>query len=149
MITITNEEILYGFLEEYAEFFQQMVLIEKEKLASLISNDLARIEHSIAVQQATDKRLENIENRRLALQKEAGFPLMSFEEIIESSSEESQQRLWPLYHKLKDAISEIRFLNGKSMGVAEDKIKSLNSSKSDKARPKGKKDSYYKNQEDK
>jgi hypothetical protein len=147
MISLKSEKILYQFLEGYAEFFEHMVLTEREKLDSLLSNDLGRINHSISVQQATKKELENLERKRMELQKNAGFGQMSFEEIIAGSPKEDGQVLEKLSSRIKGSIDEIKFLNGKSMGVVEDKIRSLNNVPLIKKRAEAQSHSYSKSQE--
>lgn len=119
------KEIFYGFLNEYAAFFEEMVNLENEKLGALLSNNLAAIERSISVHQATEKRLENLERRRAELQTAAGFGGKTFYEIIGLSPAEKKQELQLLFNRVEQAISQIKYLNGKSMAVARDNLQGL------------------------
>ena len=58
------EEELFSFLEDYADFLAHMVRDEQEKLSSLLSNSLPRIEAAIATAQANSKQMENFELSR-------------------------------------------------------------------------------------
>ncbi len=120
-----HKEAFYQFLNEYAAFFEEMMAAENDKLGALLSNNLAAIEHSIATQQATEKRLENLERRRVELQTAAGWSDKTFHEIIGLSPQDKKQELQLLFNRVEQAISQIKYLNGKSMGVARSNMQAL------------------------
>lgn len=120
-----QREALYLFLREYADFFEEMAAAENDKLGALLSNSLPAIERSITVQQATEKRLENLERRRVELQSAAGFEGNTFHEIIGLAPKEKKQELQLLFNRVEQAISQIKYLNGKSMGVARTNMQAL------------------------
>ena len=73
------------FFEEYASFLEDMELVQKEKLESVLSGDLQRMESSIKTQQAYAMRFENIESKRIRTQEAAGFSNYTFSQLIEAA----------------------------------------------------------------
>lgn len=110
------------FMVEYTDFLGRMRLDENSKLAALTSRELPKIESSIAASQANAKQLENYEARRMALQNEAGLAGLSFRQVIERAPDAAQSGLWALFDRFEHTVSEIRFLNDKSMSVARDNM---------------------------
>lgn len=122
---LENKQKLYSFLEEYAVFFEEVAASEQEKLQSLLSSELKAIEHSIAVQQANAKRMDNFEAKRAELQKQAQLDGCTFLELIERAPEEYRAQLQVIYDRVNRAVSDIKYLNGKSMKVVEERRKQL------------------------
>lgn len=111
-----------GFLQEYNAFLAEMSKSEQEKLQALLSNSLPRIEHALSEMQANAKRMENMEAKRLNLQKKAGLGDLSFSQIIEALPEELRAETAALMHNFERHISDIRFHNEKSMSIAHDRV---------------------------
>lgn len=120
------ETELFNFFEEYAEFLEKLNSDEEEKLSSLLSNSIERIEHAISVGQANAKQMENMERRRIRLQEKAGYAGMTFSEIIESAPDEERVGLEALLHRVITLAENIQFQNKKSMGVARDNLHIMN-----------------------
>lgn len=118
-------ESLYEFFEEYSAFLEEMESVQKEKLESVLSGDLPRMERSIKSQQAYAMRLENIENRRIRLQKEAGFADMTFSQIVDNASPEKRNDLRALFSRAQNALSNIKYLNEKALTVAREKLRTI------------------------
>lgn len=116
------QDEFYSFLQDYAEFLEDMVKQEQEKLAALVSNELVRIEHSITVQQATAMKFDNMEQKRLKLQAQAGFQGLSFSEIIDQVAVEEQSALQLIFKRIQQALDQIKFYNTKSMNVVRTHI---------------------------
>ena len=60
------EEII-DFLGEYAETLEAMEQKQIEKLGLLMTRELDKVEQTIMMQEAMDKKLENMEQRRRKL----------------------------------------------------------------------------------
>jgi flagellar biosynthesis/type III secretory pathway chaperone len=118
---------LYDFLHEYANFLEEMETVQKEKLDSLLSKDLQRMERSIKSQQAYAMRLDNIENRRIRLQTEVGFGGLSFSELIDSAPQDRKNDLKLLFGRIHNSVSNIKYLNGKSAEVADLNVRRMGS----------------------
>lgn len=102
------------FLEEYTLFFEEMVEAEKTKLNILLSNDLKEIEENILTQQVNAKRIENMENRRITMFNQQGYPQKSLREVIQFLGEDAYE-LNVYYNRLEKAISLIKHFNKKSL----------------------------------
>jgi len=122
-----SKQELLDFLYEYAGFFTEMEQTETQKLDNLLSRQLERIEHSIAVQQAMDKRLENLEKKRMDLQIKLGFDGMTFTRLIQEFPEENRAELKRLFERIQKSLDNIKYLNQKSMKVAESKLEEIGS----------------------
>lgn len=114
------------FIAEYTAFLGQMCLDEKEKLSALASKELAKIEHSISVSQANAKRLENFEAKRQVMQRDAGLEGQTFRQVIDGAPQEAREDLLRMFTQFERNVSEIRFYNDKSMGVAKDSMIEIN-----------------------
>ena len=66
------EEII-RFLTEYTEMLEKMEQKQVEKLGLLMTKELDKIEESIMMQQAMDKQLQNMEQRRQELFERMGL----------------------------------------------------------------------------
>jgi len=125
---------LCDFFGEYAAFMEEMESVQKEKLESLLSKDLLRMERSIKSQQAYAMRLDNIENRRIRLQEEAGLGGLSFSELISRAPEESRTELRLLFDRVKKSVSNIKYLNDKASEVANLNLRGAAGAAADEAK---------------
>lgn len=116
---------LLEFLREYTEFFEKMEQTQVEKLGLLMTKKLEKIEASIMMQQAMDKQLENLENRRRALFLSLGFGNSTLKEIAEGAEGAEQKELLELYRRLDGAIGNIRFYNEKAEKLAKDELERM------------------------
>jgi hypothetical protein len=116
---------LISFFHEYEKFFSEFKSAEMDKLQAVTSWDLKGIEKSISVQQANQKRMENLESKRQSIQKAFGMEGLTFKEIIGKSTDEYKQELEALFSKTQAHINEIKFLNDKSMNVVASNIETI------------------------
>ncbi len=122
MPTATAQHDYVVFMEGYTDFLDRMLKDEGEKLAALSSNELPRIERSIAVSQANAKQLENYEQRRMGLQSAAGYDGLTFRELITKAPEEDKGLLQRLFARFEQDVTEIKHQNHKAMDVARDNM---------------------------
>ncbi len=113
---------IVDFVSEYTDFFESMVDAEKMKLDILLSNDLKAIEANILVQQVNQKRMENMENRRISLFEEYKLNQFSLKEIIDQI-EDNKHVLQDFHIRLEHAIQQIKYLNKKSMELIRFNLK--------------------------
>ena len=107
-------EELIRFLTEYTEMFEKMEQKQVEKLGLLMTKELDKIEESIMMQQAMDKQLQNMEQRRQELFERMGLTGKTLQEVAESCGGEERKQLTDLYRRLDGAIGNIRFYNEKA-----------------------------------
>jgi hypothetical protein len=116
---------LFEFFMEYSAFLEEMESVQKEKLESVLSDDLSRMERSIKSQQAYAMRLENIENRRIRLQEEAGLADMTFSQLVEQAEPERRNELRVLFGRAQNALSNIKHLNEKALSITREKLRTM------------------------
>ncbi len=113
-------EQLMEFLREYTEFFEKMEQKQVEKLGLLMTKELDKIEASTMMQQAMDKQLENLEQRRRTLFQSLGIWGKTLKEIADSVEAGEKKELLELYGRLDGAIGNIKFYNEKAEKLAKD-----------------------------
>ena len=123
---MNNFAEFHRFMVEYVDFFDDMLEVEKQKLEAMISYDLKEIEHSIATQQATAKKLEQMEKRREEAQRQAGFANKTFKEIIAMVAEEQGSILTQLFDQMEASVKMIRYYNDKSLDVVKLNLQAIN-----------------------
>lgn len=114
------------FMAEYANLFDSMLVVEKEKLEALLSHELGQMERSIAAQQAAAMKLENFEKKRLEVQARAGFGGKTFQEILDMVDPQQSAELDRLFRRLEDAVNNVKFYNDRSMELVKMNLHTLN-----------------------
>ncbi len=122
-----DHQKLVHFFDEYTSFYESMVNEENNKLKILLSNDLKSIEENILVQQVNAKRMENIENRRIALFESMKLGQYSFRQIIDLV--EDKTILQAYYSRIDYAIQQIKYMNQKSMELIRFNLKTVETKK--------------------
>jgi len=122
-----DHQKLVHFFDEYTSFYESMVNEENNKLKILLSNDLKSIEENILVQQVNAKRMENMENRRIALFESMKLSQYSFRQIIELM--EDKTILQAYYSRIDHAIQQIKYMNQKSMELIRLNLKTVETKK--------------------
>jgi flagellar biosynthesis/type III secretory pathway chaperone len=120
---------LYTFFETYADFFEEVSNLEQEKLSVLLSGLIPQIEQMITRQQSVAKRMENIERKRIELQKAAGMEHFTFKDILGQAADEDRMRLQVLFQRTRSGISNIKYFNDKSMECARARLQKVHESK--------------------
>lgn len=118
-------EELVHFLTEYTEFFERMEQKQVEKLGLLMTKELDKIEESIMMQQAMDKQLDNMEQRRRELFVKQGIDGKTLKEIADSRPAGDRQILMELYRRLDGSIANIRYYNEKAESLAKMELEKM------------------------
>ena len=113
---------LIDFLKEYTEFFEQFEQKQQEKLECLSSKKLNQIEESIALQQAMDKQLNNMEKKRSELLESIGCSGCTFKDLIDRAAGEEKTELVSLYARLGEAVENVKFINQKAIKMAQTEL---------------------------
>lgn len=111
-------EGFYDFLGEYTEFFAQMEQFEQHKLTILLGGNLSDIENTISAAQANAKKLENLEQKRIRMQEEAGLGALTLSQLADDAGGERKTQLHRQLQRLTSHVYNIRFYNQKAMEVA-------------------------------
>lgn len=122
-------ESLNSFLEEYAVFFEGILVDEKNKLQSLMQGDLKAIEHTISIQQVNEKRIQNIEKKRESFQAAAGYENLTLKQIIDLFEGTEKQQLTAMYQRIQSAIQDVKYYNQKGIEVATTNLQMVGDSR--------------------
>ncbi len=114
-----NGDLFFDFLSEYIDFYAQIENQSRERLEVLTGYSLAGLEQSIANDQSAIMRAEQMEKRRIDLQKAAGYGELSLREIIEKLDGEDKRKLDRVYSKLNEFLGNIRFYNARCAKLIE------------------------------
>ena len=90
-----------------------------------MTKELDKIEESIMMQQAMDKQLQNMEQRRQELFERMGLTGKTLQEVAESCGGEERKQLTDLYRRLDGAIGNIRFYNEKAESLAKSELEKM------------------------
>lgn len=118
------EEII-DFLGEYTEALEAMEQKQIEKLGLLMTRELDKVEQTIMMQQAMDKRLENLEQKRRSLFACHGFEDRTLKDIAGSATPEQRTELMDLYRRIDGAIGNIQYYNQKAQTLAKSELEHL------------------------
>lgn len=118
-------EQLLEFLREYTAFFEKMEQKQVEKLGLLMSRELEKIEESIMMQQAMDKQLQNMEQKRTKLFAALGLDGKTLKEVAESCGGDMQRELLELHQRLSGSIGNIRYYNEKAEQLAKTELEQM------------------------
>ena len=89
------EEII-DFLLEYTEALEAMEQKQVEKLGLLMTRELDKVEQTIMMQQAMDKKLENLEHRRQELFTAHGLDGRTLKQIADEAKDSERKELLEL-----------------------------------------------------
>lgn len=116
---------LCGLMREYADFLAAVLAQEEEKLTALLKADIEKLEHTLAMQQASQKQMENLERGRTRLMQENGAGDKTLAQFIETLPEEERRGMQTVLKRLRDTAQEIKYLNAKAMGIVQLNLKNI------------------------
>ncbi len=114
-----EKKLFFDFLSEYIDFYEQVENRSRERFEIISSYNLADLERSIANDQSSIMRAEQMEKRRIELQKEAGYGLMPLREIVNSHEGEEKEHLRSFFNRLSELLENIRFYNARCKKLVE------------------------------
>ena len=119
------EEII-DFLGEYAETLEAMEQKQIEKLGvDHADEEVEGAEQTIMMQEAMDKKLENMEQRRRKLFVSYGIEGRTLKQIAEDAGPEQRKELMDLYRRMDGAIGNIQYYNQKAEALAKSELEQM------------------------
>lgn len=115
-----------SFLDRYAAFLEEMARAEKEKYRSLLSFDAGRLSESISELQSHLMQLDNMEAKRMELQRSAEFGEQTFKQMLASAPPEERGQLEELFQRIQLAVCDVKFLNEKALTFARESLAAFN-----------------------
>lgn len=113
-----NYQEFYRFMSDYADFFGGIMEKEERKMKALYSRDLDKLEIILKEHQETEKKVEELEKKRLELHKRLGIENKTFKEIISEESGSEKTSLREVYSRLCSFVSSTKHYNEKSLEFA-------------------------------
>lgn len=118
-------EDIIDFLLEYTEALEAMEQKQVEKLGLLMTKELDKVEQTIMMQQAMDKKLENLERRRQELFTAHGLDGRTLKQIADEAKDSERKVLLELYRRIDGSIGNIQYYNKKAETVAKSELERM------------------------
>ena len=118
------EEII-DFLGEYAETLEAMEQKQIEKLGLLMTRELDKVEQTIMMQEAMDKKLENMEQRRRKLFVSYGIEGLLLRQVAADEGQQEGKRLLDLSRRMDGARGTIQYYNQKAEALAKSELEQM------------------------
>lgn len=116
-----------SFMEDYADFLEELREQEKAKMQALFSTDLKNIEAAMNAHQMAVKKIQSLEEQRITLCRENGFEGKSMSEIANSYENlEEKNRLKLVQIRFERAIKGVSYFNKKSLEIARYQMAAFN-----------------------
>ena len=112
-------ETYYNFMTKYTDFYREVEKIEYEKMDSLMSEDLPRIEKTMHEYESYIKKAQQMENERIELCRDLGFENMAYSEVLRHFEGEEKHILSQQKNTLETILKTIQYLNKKSLEFAQ------------------------------
>ena len=96
-----------------------------EKLGLLMTRELDKVEQTIMMQQAMDKKLENLEHRRQELFTAHGLDGRTLKQIADEAKDSERKELLELYRRIDGSIGNIQYYNKKAEVLAKSELERM------------------------
>ena len=106
-------------IEEFIALFDNLILIEQEKLDAAVKNRITFVEDCMHKEQAAVLKLRGLEQRREAEQKRLGLEGYTFRRILEEVPDETASTLSPLFNQLSERVSLFRSVSDSAKDIIE------------------------------
>lgn len=112
MLDETASKRLIDFFGRMLEFYKKFLALESEKCKDVQAGNLDRLDDRIREEQAFLLKARGFEQKRLALQEQAGCPGASFRDILPLFGLERRETAQKLYTDISSAVRELKETNG-------------------------------------
>ncbi len=113
------------FLERYTEFLETMAKDQTDRYEAMVSFDADALSHAMAGLQSGMMQLEQMEEKRMSLQRTAGFGDDTFAQILQKLPAEDRSPMEDLFRRIRIAVWDIKFLNEKALTFAREGVSSM------------------------
>lgn len=106
---------IYDFiqvLKDLVNFFDDLSVIEQDKLDSILKNDIFHIEECMKKEQAQILKLRGLDRKREQLQEQLSFSDLSFKEIVPLLPNEHKEEIKSLFDKLQKSVILFKDISG-------------------------------------
>jgi hypothetical protein len=120
-------------IEEFIDFFDNLIPIEQEKLEAAIKNRVSFVEECMHKEQAAVLRLRGLEQKREKEQEKLGMKDYTFRQILEKVPEDVSSVLKPLFDKMSEQVTQFQSISDNAKDMIEVNLHVIQSSLSEKA----------------
>ena len=113
-------------MKSYADFLEKAAENEKEKYASLLSYERTRTEKVVSEQQVMNMKLNELEEKRIAIQNDMGCKDLTSGQIADALDEEDKENLKSIMSRFENSINTIKYFNRKSLLFVNEGLGMLN-----------------------
>lgn len=99
-------------IEEFIEFFDELIPIEQEKLDAAVNNRVSFVEECMHKEQAAVLRLRGLDQKREKEQERLAMAGCTFRQILERAPEDAVSVLTPLFDRLSEQVKTVQLLSG-------------------------------------
>lgn len=115
-------------IEEFIALFEELILIEQEKVDAAVKNRVTFVEECMHKEQAAVLRLRGLEQKREKEQTELGMENYRFRQILEEAPEDVSATLRPLFDQLSRQVQTLQSLNDSARDIIEVNLHVIQSS---------------------
>lgn len=117
-------EAFADFLEKFRDELKTALANESEKRRALAGGDPKRLEAMLQLQQAETMKLQNLEQKRLSLQKELGYDGLTARELAAAVKEQSAgPRIAGLLDEISSLVTDLKEQNARAIELANGSLK--------------------------
>lgn len=115
-------------IEEFIDFFDNLIPIEQEKLEAAIKNRVSFVEECMHKEQAAVLRLRGLEQKREKEQEKLGMKDYTFRQILEEAPEDVASVLKPLFDKMSEQVTQFQSISDNAKDIIEVNLHVIQSS---------------------
>lgn len=120
-------------IEEFIDFFDNLIPIEQEKLDAAVKNRVSFVEECMHKEQAAVLRLRGLEQKREKEQESLGMKDYTFRQILEHVPEDVFAALKPLFDRMSEQVSQFQSISSSAKDMIEVNLHVIQSSLAEKA----------------
>lgn len=106
-------------IHDIISFFEELTLVEQNKLEAIHTNNIARMEEYMKKEQAFILKLRGMDKKREQIQKELGYENFTYREIIDHSPDDIKDTLNQLYQKLEQKLTVYKSVSNHANSAIE------------------------------
>lgn len=120
-------------IEEFIDFFDNLIPIEQEKLEAAVKNRVSFVEECMHKEQAAVLRLRGLEQKREREQEKLGMKDYTFRQILEKVPEDVSSVLRPLFDKMSEQVTQFQSISDSAKDIIEVNLHVIQSSLAEQA----------------
>lgn len=113
------------YMEDYCDFYDELVALWEEKQRIIADNDLHLLEEQVKKEEVAVLRARGFEDKREKMQKQLGKDGMTLQQLIDETQGADQQRLRNAKHRLENSVKMLKNINESCQILVESRFEML------------------------